>query len=275
LAKRYEWVWSKRQDNERMKPYILTSPDLAGENIASGGTRVMWGLFGWLLAKGQVCYMNRWTDGEQIAIYPEIQTGNPAHATTVVRYILNTPGIMGAIYADGKTIPGPTTFDSTDKIFVFSKIYDTFGVNAKHILFLPIINMSVFRDQHRERTKTCYLVGKGFNKHKHPSDSIEITRAFAQDQQALANLLNECYMLYGYDRLSAMYEVARLCGCPVRYYGDYSEEQLQKYEPGMNGWTMGNKKEEKLYTTVFRAHYKSMIFEFSKKLDYFIEETQA
>lgn len=256
-----------------MKPYILTSPDLVGENTVSGGVRVMWGLMGWLLAKGQLAYMNRWPDGEKVAIYPEIQTGNPANAKTVVRYILNTPGVMGAIYADGRKIPGPTDFDKNDKIYVFSKIYDVFGVEESHVLFLPIANLHVFKDQKKQRTKTCYLIGKGKNLRQHPEDSIELTRAFAFDQQALADVLNECTTLYCYDRLSAMMELARLCGCTVMYYGDYLEYDLIKYEPGMNGIGMfGHKKH--LDVEGFRDHYIDMVRVFSERLDQFIEDTQ-
>lgn len=233
----------------------------------------MWGLYGWLLAKGQVAYMNRWPDGDKVAIYPEIQRGNPANASTVVRYILNTPGIMGAIYDDGRKEPGPTKFDEKDKIYVFSKIYDTFGVDYNHLLFLPIADLHVFKDQKKKRKKTCYLIGKGKNKLIHPKDSIELNRKFAMDQNALADVLNECECLYGYDPMSAMYELARLCGCRVKYFGSMEDEDIEKYEPGMNGFGL-NGEDKPLYTDEFREHYINMIRSFDTKLDMLIEETQ-
>jgi hypothetical protein len=256
------------------KPYVIMSPPF---EVTSGGVRVMYGLYGWLLAKGQIAYMNeKPTSGEFIAIYPEIQRGNPAKASKVVRYILSTPGLIPALYDNGIVAHGPDTKEikeTSDYIYVFSKIYDTFNSDDNHILFLPIINLHLFKDQKKKRTKTCYMIGKGFNKRCHPDGSIELTRQFSQDQQVLADLLNECHTFYCYDNLSAMMEVARLCGCAVKYYGDYSEEELKKYEPGLNGVSLG-KEEVKLDVEEFRSHYTDLGRIFNERLDKFIVETQ-
>jgi len=253
------------------KPYVLSSPDF---DPTSGGIRVMWGLYGWLLAKGQIAYMNRYPNVDRIAVYPEIVHGNPMGAKTVVRYLLNTPGVMGATDQYGNFTPGPTSFDPTDSIYVFSKLFDTVGVKEDHVLFLPILNMHLFKDQKKKRTKTCYLIGKGTNRRQHPEGSIELTREFSSDQGALADLLNECQVMYCYDKISAMMEVARLCGCRVMYYGEYDENELRKYEPGLNG--IGILGEEKtLDIDEFRSHYVDLYDLFSIRLDQFIDETQG
>lgn len=254
------------------KPYLIRTPDF---DPTSGGIRVIWGLYGWLLAKGEIVFVNTKLNIPSIGIYPEIYHGNDLEATTVVRYILQTPGVM-TNYGN----PSPTTEEyktnpiyRNDKFFVFSKIYDTFGVDDNHLMFLPILNLHIFKDQRKKRTKTCYLIGKGTNQFKHPKDSIELTRQFASDQQALADLLNECHTLYVYDRLSAMMDISRLCGCKVKYYGDFSQEQLEKYEPGTNGiGYMGENNQ--LLIQAFREHYKQMIRDFDLKLDSFIDITQ-
>lgn len=253
-----------------MKPYIISSPDF---NVTSGGIRVMWGLYGWLLAKGQVAYMNRYPEVDRIAIYPEIFHGNPIGAKTVVRYILNEPGVMGAYDQDGQFKPGPTTFDSTDRLYVFSKIFNTVKANEDHLLFLPILNTHEFYNQKKNRPHTCFLVGKGENQHKHPTDSIELSRQFASDQGQLAEFLNECHTLYCYDKLTAMTEVARLCGCKVKYYGGYTKDEMSLYEPGMNGISMGEE-DMPLDCDAFRTHYIALQGVFSHKLDRFIEDTQ-
>jgi hypothetical protein len=250
------------------RPYIIFTPDF---DATSGGIRVMWALYGWLLAKGQIAYINRYPQGEIVAIYPEIAHGNPANAKTVVRYILNTPGKMGSTI-NGIFTPGPTSFDPSDRLYYFSRIFG-WTLNENRYMFLPVLNLHVFKDQGKKRTKTCYLIGKGKNKNCHPKDAIEFTRYFAQDQQALADLLNECHTFYCYDDLTAMMEVARLCGTPVMYFGDYDEDTLKKYEPGMNGVGIGGKK-KKLDADAFREHYIGMVREFDRKLDIFIEETQ-
>lgn len=238
--------------------------------VTSGGIRVMYGLYGRLLASGQIVYLNATYENDDfIAVYPEIYEGNPAGAKTVVRYILQTPGVM-ALY--GKL--GPKKFPETDHKFVFSEIYNTIGAQRNHIMFLPILNMFQFKDYGKRRTKTCYLVGKGKNQKKHPKNSIELNREMAQDQQKLADTLNECHTFYIYDRLSAMMEIARLCGCRVKYYGDFGKDDLAKYEPGMNGITYKDEKDVTLEVKGFRRHYASLGRQFSNKLSEFIEITQ-
>jgi hypothetical protein len=87
-------------------------------------------------------------------------------------------------------------------------------------------------------------------------------------------LLNECKVLYCYDRLSAMMDVARLCGCRVVYLGELSQEVLHHYETGMNGITYKNSEKEVLNSYSFRYHYNRMIEQFGRDLDSFIRDTQ-
>lgn len=254
-----------------MKPYAIASPDLIGENIVSGGIRVMWGLYGWLLAKGQIVYMNRYPMEDFIGIYPEIYTGNPMNAHTVVRYILNKPGLMG-VSSGGTFTQGPTSFDPNDKLYYFSKMFGEADKN--HYLFLPIINLHVFKDKKVNRTKTCYFVGKGKNLGVHPSDAVLIDRKLAMNQQDLADCLNECSIMYCYDNLSAMMEIARLCGCKVKYLGEYSKLALLNYEPGLDGIQFPYDDEPKLNSSDFRDRYVDLVDLFDYKLEYFIQETQ-
>lgn len=254
------------------KPYSIWTPDF---EITSGGIRVMWGLYGWLLAKGQIAFVNaKYYNPDFIAIYPEIARGNDLGANTVVRYILNKPGVMTT-----NGVPGPTKFDPTDKVYYFSRL---FGGSAEedNFLFLPILNMHLFRDQHKVRNKTAYFIGKG-NRHPykslHPIGSILIDRNIAQNQGDLADLLNECEVLYCYDPVSAITELARLCGCrivminPIYTYEDF----FTKYEPGMNGISWGKDEGIKLDIEKFTQHYKDMVEEFDWRLDAFIEDTQS
>jgi hypothetical protein len=174
---------------------------------------------------------------------------------------------MGAYNAEGKLLNrGPTEFDPSDKLYYFSKLFGK--TDEDHYMFLPICNLHIFKDQGKKRIKTCYLVGKGFNRSKHPPDSIPLNRQLAQDQQALADLLNECHTFYCYDKLTAMMEIARLCGCKVQYYGDYSIEELKQYEPGLNGIN------SELDVLAFRKHYINMIKKFDLQIDKFIKTTQ-
>lgn len=254
-----------------MKPYVISSPDYS---YTSGGIKVMWSLYGWLLAKGQIVYMNRRPQNEEVVgIYPEIQHGNPAETPYVVRYILNVPGVMGGVDQYGRFTPGPSMFEKDEKLYYFSRLFGK-AQDDDHYMFLPAIDLHTFKDQKKKRDKTCYLIGKGTNKQQHPHGSVELNRTLAWNQSILADLLNECHTLYCYDKLTAMMEVARLCGVKVQYFGDYEKEELEKYEPGMNG--IGYYDEPaKLDVDKFRKHYISMVDEFEVKLDRFIEETQT
>jgi hypothetical protein len=257
-----------------MKPYVLTSPPW---ETTSGGVRVMYGLYGWLLAKGQVAFLNeKPISGGSIAIYPEIQQGNPAESRTIVRYILNKPGVVPALLSDGSLKHGPTEFDPDDILIYFSKLYAP--SDDSPVMFLPICNLHLFKDQKKQRTKQAVLIGKGMNyplNYIHRPDAFVIDRQFAQDQVALADLLNECEALYCYDPNSAMTEIARLCGTRVVMINSlYSKEEFSKYEPGMNGISWGTDEGIKLDTQAFRDHYHFMVSEFEQKLDEFIDQTQ-
>jgi hypothetical protein len=247
------------------KPYLIRTPDF---DPVSGGIRVMYALYGWLLAKGQIAFLNQGLYIPSVGIYPEIYHGNDMNADKVIRWILQKPGVMST-----NGIPGPTVFDETDEIYAFSKVYDQWGLDDDHILFLPVLDLHTFKDQKKKRTKTAYYCARGNNLQKHPQDAIEITRAFATDQQALADLLNECQKLYIYDNITAMLEVARLCGCPVEYWGKDTEETLQKYEPGVNGISTSEVTRD-FNSDAFRSHYIDLQRIFSEKLDKFIERTQ-
>ena len=252
-----------------LKTYSSWLPEF---DPVSGGIRVLYGLYGWLLSKGQIVVPNSSLD--DIAIYPEIVRGNPLGAKKSIRYILQKPNVM-SYYG----IPGPTTYEynndpiyKDDEIYVFSKVYDQWNLPDDHILFLPIIDLHTFKDYGKKRKKTAYYCARGHNQHKHPEDSVEITRQFATDQQALADLLNECETLYVYDKITAMLEVARLCGTKIAYYGDTPLETLEKYEPGLEG--IGYKTNDIKKPTLFRDTYIDLQRKFNLKLDKFIEQTQ-
>lgn len=250
------------------KPYSIMSPPFS---VTSGGIRVMYGLYGWLLAKGQVAFMNaQFENRDFIAVYPEIYHDNPAEANTVVRYILAPPGEMAS-----NGVAGPTKYPETDQIFSFSKmIYET---DDEHTLFLPILNTHLFTNLKRHvRPYKCVFVGKGTDGGLHPQDCIPVDRNLAQDQAHLADFLNDCEVMYCYDHRSAMTEVARLCGCRVVVIPSIvTKEQFSLYEPGMNGISWGLDEKVELDSDAFRDHYLEMKEVFSSKLDKFISLTQS
>lgn len=229
----------------------------------------MYGLYGALLAKGHVAFLNAtYDDPNFIAVYPEIYNGNDTGAKTVVRYILAP---LGEMTHNG--YPGPTAYPKTDLIYSFSRMI--LDLEDSHVLFLPILNTYVFKDYGKKRDKKCFYVGKKNNLGVHPPEAVELKREFAVDQNALADFLNECEVMYCYDHRTAMTEVARLCGCRVVVIPSVVPlEQFKLYEPGMNGISWGLEEEVPLDTKKFRDHYLHMKEVFDKKLDLFITETQ-
>lgn len=246
-----------------MKPIVVVSPNY---DFVSGGIKVMWGLYGHLLARGIEVYMNKYPHGDFTAIYPEIFHGNPTKANQVVRYILNKPGVMGA-----SGVPGPTTFDDSDLLVYFSQLFSEKETND--ILFLPIINTQIFRPLNGKRNHKCKFVGKGIDTHSAYTEGLfNITRDFARDQEKLAEYLNTCSVMYCYDTCSAMTEVARLCGCRVVMMNNfmYTKEEFSRYEPGMNGISWGVEENVPLDTDAFRQTYEDMKAVFGYSLDKFL-----
>jgi len=252
-----------------MRPYSVVSPKF---KIDSGGIRVLWGFYGWLLAKGQIVGVNiKYPDPNFVAIYPEVYHGNPMGADIVVRYILQKPGMMGKGTPGTSSFrPGPTEFDPKDKLFAFSRLYIK-RLPQSHYMFLPILNMQLFKDRGKLRTKKFYYVGKGKNTKLHPADATELPRM--KDQQALADMLNTCEVLYIYDPVTAISEIARLCGVRVVMFSPMKGFE-KYYEPGINGISLYKDSGVKLHYTDFRTHYSQLRDIFGKKLDDFIELTQ-
>lgn len=254
------------------RPYSIFTPEF---QPLSGGIRVLWGLFGWLLAKGQLAVTNSKWSIPFTAIYPEITHGNPLEGNKVIRYILNKPGVMSSY-----GVPGPTTFDKSDEIYVFSKIYDTFGVDDNHLMFLPILNLHLFKDHKKNRRNTCFFIGKGRDMGLHPNDAIKIDSSVSSDQEQLADLFNICSVMYTYENPTAMIEIARLSGCRIIYFSQgnstsYTRKELTElYEPGMLGVSFDKDEEVELDVKKFREHYINLIDIFERKLDRFIIRTQ-
>ena len=253
----------------KSKPYSIWTPNF---DVTSGGIRVLYGLVGWLLAKGQIVVPN--AKGEEfITIYPDVIRGNPFNSKNVVWYLLNAPGVMGM-----GGVKGQTEFKEDDTIYIFSELYNTLGVDKEHIMFLPILDLFTFRVTNTSKRKyNCKFIGKGKDLHLPETEELFLVdRQFANDQSALAEYLNGCDTMYSYDNNSAMFEIARLCGCKVVIIPSiYSKEEFSKYEPGMNGISYGLEEKADLDSLEFRNHYKDMIKVFENRLEGFINETQS
>lgn len=254
------------------KPYSLF---LHNYEFLSGGIKVMYALYGSLLLKGEeVVDKGIFNNPNFVAIYPEIVHENPLRADKVVRYLLNKLGVMSS-----GGIPGPMHFMGTDEIFVFSKMFAP-DTPEDHLMFLPAINTKVFFDKKGTRTKNAVFVGKGLSSMMtihHPDDCIVINGETVKDQEGLANLLNECQCLYTYDPVSAMGDIARLCGTRVAYLSDeYTRKDYDLYECGTNGMTFKGETTHELDSEAFWDTYRGLQDKFwNESLPNFISITQS
>jgi len=252
------------------KSYNIWSPEF---NELSGGIRVLYGLKAWLEIKGQSVEMNGVPGINKISIYPEVVFHSPFGTNNVVRYILQKPGLMTT-----HGVPGPTTFEG-EKVFVFSELYNTVGVDEDHKMFLPILNTTLFKDKKKPRSGACVYIRR---KPRGPIiDYPILTKEFIEDQQALSDYLNSIEIMHFYGPTSAMHDIARLCGCrvvihPAEDKFKQSKEEFAKYElcQDFNGISWGKDEGKKLDSDAFRQCYIDLRKLMDEKITNFIEMTQ-
>lgn len=209
-----------------------------------------------------------------IAVYPEVFGGNPFNCGTVVRYLLNIPGTFG----------GPKCFAREEKQFAFSNFFNRkIGLPNSRILTVPYLNMDNFYDKKMERTGPLFYRGKGQAPNCTPVPYLGTGIDYRGDegQRSLCGILNQCTVLYSYDCVSAMNEIARLCGCPVVLISDgyWTKEDCQHLDTWYSGGIgYGFEEEEMAKNTInpekLRETYYWFETIFQLQLDNFIKVTQ-
>lgn len=281
------------------RPYVVGTPPY---EPLSGGCRVIHKLVHELNVRGQTAFaggtatnpewdtpyfgVNKkynipydiWKSSEDaIAVYPEITFGNPFETRTVVRYLLNNAGKLS----------GPKHFDSSDILFAFSHMFNEFNLPEERIMFMPVIDTAIFNDPGYERNSIVFYVGKGWRQGNESfvQDSVrtlgsplpiyEISKETARDQAHLASILQRAEVFYTYDNITAMTEIARLCGARTVIIpnGEYTKEQYSQHELGWYGLGWGEIPAP-FDSQVFKQKYDNLREVFYQKLDGFIEVTQ-
>jgi hypothetical protein len=255
-------------------PYLIWTVDYSH---AQAGLKVLHRLCHELNAAGQVAYVScqrtnpAWKtahrepplDGEWIAVYPEVVTGNPWNAPHVARYVLNNPGKLG----------GDKVYDPSEVVFVYSELFNDIGVGPERLLYLPTVETEIYVDDGVERTCPMYYVGKG--RKTRELEALEVTLAMRLDRYDLAYALNRATVLYTFDNMTGMVDIARLCGCPVVVIpnGEYTREQYGEHV----GWNGIGWDEMPAYfdPVAFRRAYLESYEPFAGQLATFIDITQA
>ena len=147
-----------------------------------------------------------------IVVYPEIISGNPLNAKTVVRYILNIPGLLG----------GDTTYPDTEILFAFRKQFIPTELQAE-LLWIHVINLDLFNSNDvldSSRRGCCFYANKylkaGGKLFKETDGFLELSHRVPRTLTELADIFKTSKMLYSYESSAACTQ-AMLCGCPIVY----------------------------------------------------------
>jgi hypothetical protein len=146
-----------------------------------------------------------------ITIYPEVVPGNILNATNVIRWVLNTPGILGK---------GNKTFNKNEKIFAYSDYFvrDTIYKDAP-LLFVIDTKIDKFKDMNLQRKGDAVLIKKGEAHLKKvnlvsPITHIDNIIAINKDlDNKLLKIFNEKKRLISFDINTYHSIQAALCGC--------------------------------------------------------------
>lgn len=209
-----------------------------------------------------------------IGIYPEVTHGNPLECGTIVRYLLNVPGVFG----------GPASYLPTDVLFIYHQFFNNkVGLPENRILTTPYVDTKVFYNMGLERAGRLYYQGHGrvYGSLNVPNIGNGWKHNGEEGQKALAVTLNKCELLYSFDSITAMYEIARLCGCPVIIMpnAQWSKEEckaIQTWDAGGIGY--GLEDEAYVLATIDSEKMKASVEAgervFQGQLDNFIQITQ-
>lgn len=213
---------------------------------------------------------------EPIVVYPEIVPNNPLAAKHIVRYLLNTPGVVNG---------QERSWEESDLIFSFGAEILPPGMKAE-ILEVPLINTRVYNlegtDNEQRSGALLFLnryLDRGGILSPITANALEISyRVPKRSPEELAALYKRASVLYTYEPSTACFE-ALLCGCPVVYL----QNELLLPTPfkgylGTDGCTWGTDalSLEAARKTVHKAteHYQKKQAAFWKQLEKFVEITQ-
>lgn len=214
---------------------------------------------------------------EPIVVYPEIVSGNPRRAKSVVRYVLNVPGLIG----------GDKTFAETELIYAYGQNILPSNAPKDNVLFFPSVDTHLFnnRDNPLDAQRQGILVYPGrhlnaLKEHPELAHGTVITATWPASRSELAALMRRSEMLYCFESTAIALE-AVLCGCPaVTLHSPFFDGQaINSLELGREGMAFGDSPEEIDYArrTVgqMQATYQRLEEEFWVKLQQFIRDSQA
>lgn len=164
------------------------------------------------------CFLHDGPVGDSILVYPEIVSGNPCGAGRVVRWALNTPGLLG----------GDSTYPDDEMVFLYDpqKLPDvqravSEPIGAERVLWMGLVDPAhIYPDPSVPKTLDCSFIYKGerLSERIPLPEGLEIQRleSLTPSMAALGDTLRRTRTLYSYDHYSNVLREAVICGCEVR-----------------------------------------------------------
>ncbi len=142
-----------------------------------------------------------------VMIYPEIITGNPFGTKNVVRWLLNTPGV----------IAGDGIYEDKDLVFKYNDFFEYSGDNeVSGILTAYDFDLSFWKDLKGPRRGQCFMIKKGYKRvhNMHDPKAMQIDGWERQGgNELLLKIFNSFETFVSYDTCTFVSVFAALCGC--------------------------------------------------------------
>jgi glycosyltransferase involved in cell wall biosynthesis len=203
------------------------------------------------------------------AIYPETVSGNPVAAESVIRWVLNRPGLLA----------GDAVYSESEHVFYYSEVFRPYIQNrVAGKLYMPTIDEEIFYSDGSapaQRSLECFYVGKSVWREGviDRDRAIEITREFPAKAE-LGKLFRAARVLYCFDNSTILVYEALLCGCPVVIIpdGTQSWRDYGKLELGTDGiaWGVQEYSGEPVDVPALRARYADVKRDFHRQLHHMI-----
>ena len=229
------------------------------------------------LLTGEILQHHQLQKKTPIVVYPEITSGNPMQSDCVVRYVLNTPGLLG----------GEKIYSPRELVFAYSQHLSDQCERCDGVLHMPVIDQSIFKpDPNAIRRGSVFYAAKYRDVHNQvptgmPSGAIEITRGRHDSQKPheIARLLQTCETFYCFEN-TAMAIEAVLCGTPAVFMPNaFLDKPIALDELGWDGYAWGSDPAEidraRASVAKGQENYGRLISRFHQQLASFVSITQA
>jgi GT2 family glycosyltransferase len=230
------------------------------------------------IATPEIIERHRATGRQPIVVYPEVVSGNPRGAGSVVRYVLNRPGFLG----------GDTEFPDTELVFGFGRNALPEDADSRNVLFLPPIDISIFNnlDNPNDNKRAGVLLYPGRYVSAlslYPDVAARatlITPSWPESHEQLAELFRRSEAVYCFESTAIATE-AILCGCPAIVLPSpfFNGALLNDAELGRHGFALNDSPEEVDYATrtvgLLWEAYEQAEERFWQQLEHFIALAQA